>query len=146
MAFDILSIPAMSADAEWVFSGARRTISWDRMLLGAATIEKGECLKSWIQSGITRRLLSRSAAILTLILSRSSKFEVRSFESLNSGLRHGGLDPKSEVQPEALGARFGRFDYSGRRFPIGGPLPPFYRDRISGLVDIATYRIDPIFR
>jgi hAT family C-terminal dimerisation region len=56
MAVDILSIPAMSADPERVFSGARRTISWDRMLLGAATIEKGECLKSWIQSGITRGL------------------------------------------------------------------------------------------
>ena len=73
--------------------------------------------------------LSRSAAILTLTLSRSSKFEVRSFKSLNSGLRHGGLDPKSEVRPEALGAWFGRFDYSGQRFPIGGPLPPFYIDR-----------------
>ena len=56
MAVDILLIPAMSADPERVFSGARRTISWDRMLLGAATIEKGECLKSWIQSGITRGL------------------------------------------------------------------------------------------
>jgi hypothetical protein len=56
MAVNILSIPAMSADPERVFSGARRTISWDRMLLGAATIEKGECLKSWIQSGITRGL------------------------------------------------------------------------------------------
>jgi hypothetical protein len=56
MASDILSIPAMSADPERVFSGARRTISWDRMLLGAATIEKGECLKSWIRSGITRGL------------------------------------------------------------------------------------------
>ena len=74
-------------------------------------------------------VLSRSAAILTLTLSRNSKFEVRSFESPNSGLRHGGLDPKSEVRPEALGAWFGRFDYSGRRFPIGGPPPPFYRDR-----------------
>ena len=56
MATDILSIPAMSADPERVFSGARRTISWDRMLLGATTIEKGECLKSWIRSGITRGL------------------------------------------------------------------------------------------
>ena len=73
--------------------------------------------------------LLRSAASLTLTLSQSSKFEVRSFESLNSGLRLGGLDPKSEVRPEALGAWFGRFDYSGRRFPIGGPLPPFYIDR-----------------
>jgi hypothetical protein len=56
MAIDILSIPAMSADPERTFSGARRTISWDRMLLGASTIERGECLKSWIRSGITRGL------------------------------------------------------------------------------------------
>lgn len=57
MAIDILSIPAMSADPERVFSGARRTISWDRMLLGSSTIKKGECLKSWIRSGITSGLL-----------------------------------------------------------------------------------------
>jgi hypothetical protein len=56
MAIDIPSIPAMSADPERTFSGARRTISWDRMLLGASTIEKGECLKSWIRSGITAGL------------------------------------------------------------------------------------------
>jgi hypothetical protein len=56
MAIDILSIPAMSADPERVFSGARRTVSWDRMRLGASTIEKGECLKSWIRSGITSGL------------------------------------------------------------------------------------------
>ncbi|KAG7403201.1 hypothetical protein Forpe1208_v016468 [Fusarium oxysporum f. sp. rapae] len=56
MAIDILSMPAMSADPERTFSGARRTISWDRMLLGASTIEKGECLKSWILSGKTAGL------------------------------------------------------------------------------------------
>jgi hypothetical protein len=53
----------------------------------------------------------------------------RSFESPNSGLRYGGLDPKSEGRPEALGAWFGRFDHSGRSFPIVGPLPHFYIDR-----------------
>ena len=58
MAIDILSIPAMSADPERVFSGARRTISWDRMQLGASVIERGECLKSWIRSGITRGMPS----------------------------------------------------------------------------------------
>lgn len=56
MAIDILSIPAMSADPERVFSGARRTISWERIQLGASTIERGECLKSWIRSGITQGL------------------------------------------------------------------------------------------
>ena len=58
MAVDILSIPAMSADPERIFSGTRRTISWDRMQLGASVIERGEYLKSWIRSGITCRLPS----------------------------------------------------------------------------------------
>lgn len=53
MAVDILSIPAMSAEPERVFSGARRTITWDRMRLGATVIEHTECLKSWIRSHIT---------------------------------------------------------------------------------------------
>jgi hypothetical protein len=56
MAIDILLIPAMSTDLERVFSGVRRTISWDQMQLGASVIEKGECLKSWIRSGITHGL------------------------------------------------------------------------------------------
>ena len=46
----------MSADPERTFSGGRRTISWDRMLLGVPTIERGEFLKSWIRSGITAGL------------------------------------------------------------------------------------------
>ena len=54
MAIDILSIPAMSAEPERVFSGARRTISWDRCQLGSRTIERGECMKSWIKCGITQ--------------------------------------------------------------------------------------------
>ena len=52
MAIDILSIPAMSAEPERVFSGARRTISWDRMQLGQEIIEKVECLKSWMRQNI----------------------------------------------------------------------------------------------
>lgn len=47
MAIDILSIPAMSADSERVFSGARRTVSWDRSSLNEETIEHTECIKSW---------------------------------------------------------------------------------------------------
>jgi hAT family C-terminal dimerisation region len=53
MAIDILSIPAMSAEPERVFSGARRTISWERMQFGEANICKVECLKSWLRSGLT---------------------------------------------------------------------------------------------
>ena len=52
MAIDILSIPAMSDDPERVFSGARRTVSWERARLGAETIEKLECLKNWIRVGV----------------------------------------------------------------------------------------------
>jgi hypothetical protein len=53
MAIDILSIPAMSDEPERVFSGSRRTVSWDRAQLGAETLEKVECLKHWKRSGIS---------------------------------------------------------------------------------------------
>ena len=51
MAVDILSIPAMSAEAERVFSAARRQIPWSRANLGAKTIEQMECLKHWLKKG-----------------------------------------------------------------------------------------------
>ena len=47
---EVLSIPTMSD--EQVFSGGRRTISWERMQMGTSTIEKLECMKSWHRSGI----------------------------------------------------------------------------------------------
>jgi hypothetical protein len=53
LACNVLSIPAMSAEPERVFSGARRTISWERMRLGQETIEMVECLKHWQRSGLT---------------------------------------------------------------------------------------------
>ena len=53
MAINILSIPPTSVEAERVFSGARRTISWDRISLGSTNIERTECLKSWLLSNIT---------------------------------------------------------------------------------------------
>ena len=48
MTIDVLSISAMSAEPEQVFSEAWRTISWERMKLEKETIEKTECLKSWM--------------------------------------------------------------------------------------------------
>jgi hypothetical protein len=50
MALDILSIPAISADPERLFSGAKITISNRRNRLGIATIQAIECLKSWIHT------------------------------------------------------------------------------------------------
>lgn len=54
MALDILSIPGMSDEPERLFSGTRRTISWERSTLGAKNIEKGECLKHWKRSGLVK--------------------------------------------------------------------------------------------
>jgi hypothetical protein len=52
MAIDILSIPPMSDEPERVFSGACRTVSWDRGQIEPETIEMRECLKHWKRSGI----------------------------------------------------------------------------------------------
>jgi len=56
MALDILSVPAMSDDPERVFSGARRTISWDRARLSPHSVEMLECLNSWVQNDLIRKL------------------------------------------------------------------------------------------
>jgi hypothetical protein len=49
MALNILSIPAMSADPERLFSGAKITISDRRNRLGIYIIKALECLKSWLK-------------------------------------------------------------------------------------------------
>ena len=54
MALDIFAIPPMSAEAERVFSGAWRMITWDRIRLGAIIVEMTECLKHWISSGLSQ--------------------------------------------------------------------------------------------
>jgi hypothetical protein len=51
-AMEILSIPAMSDEPERVFSGGRRTISWERAKIGELSVERTECMKSWFRSGI----------------------------------------------------------------------------------------------
>jgi len=56
MAIDILSIPAMSDEPERVFSGARRTISWERTQMGPENIERTQCLKSWMNLGLVSRV------------------------------------------------------------------------------------------
>jgi hypothetical protein len=57
MAIDILSIPPMSDEPEQVFSGARRTVSWDRGQMEPGTIEIRECLKYWKKSRILNTFL-----------------------------------------------------------------------------------------
>ena len=51
MAYDLLSIPAMSAETERVFSGAKLTISPNRNRLAEDIIEATECLKRWYKAG-----------------------------------------------------------------------------------------------
>jgi hypothetical protein len=48
MALDMLSIPAMSADPERLFSGAKISITDRRNRLGIETVQALECLKSWL--------------------------------------------------------------------------------------------------
>jgi hypothetical protein len=53
MALDILSIPAMEAEPERVFSGAKNTMSDKRNSLGAETLEALESLKNWLGGHVT---------------------------------------------------------------------------------------------
>ena len=52
MAIDILSIPSESAEPERVFSGARRTASWDRLRITCRNLEKVECIGNWLREGL----------------------------------------------------------------------------------------------
>jgi hypothetical protein len=57
MLFDILSVLAMSDELERVFSGARRTITWDKAQIEPNTIEMRECLKHWKKSKILNQIV-----------------------------------------------------------------------------------------
>ena len=49
MAINILSIPAMSADVEWLFSSSGLTLSDRRNRMSAEILKALECLKSWLK-------------------------------------------------------------------------------------------------
>jgi hypothetical protein len=53
MALDVLSIPAISAEPERLFSSAKISITDRRNRLGIESIEAIECLKSWFSKGST---------------------------------------------------------------------------------------------
>ena len=52
MAIDVFSVPAMSSEPERVFSGAKHTLTEQRMRCNIETIQLLECLKSWFRLGI----------------------------------------------------------------------------------------------
>ena len=47
MAFDILSIPAMSAEVERIFSSTKRALTPDRNALTVESLEVYELLRNW---------------------------------------------------------------------------------------------------
>jgi hAT family C-terminal dimerisation region len=52
LAFTVLSIPAMSAEVERVFSSTKMLVTERRSNLRVETIEANECLWSWIMQGL----------------------------------------------------------------------------------------------
>jgi hypothetical protein len=48
LALNLLSIPAMSAEPERLFSSSRRLMTWERLALAPNTIEANECLRHWL--------------------------------------------------------------------------------------------------
>jgi len=52
MALDILSIPAMSAECERVFSSSKLMVTDRRNRLMEDVIEAGECLRAWIRGNV----------------------------------------------------------------------------------------------
>ena len=52
MAFDMLAIPAMSAECERIFSSASRLITAGRNKLSDEMIEVNECLRAWYQQNL----------------------------------------------------------------------------------------------
>jgi hypothetical protein len=51
-AFDILAVPAMSAECERMFSSAKKLVSPERNRLHERVIEASECLKNWWDRGL----------------------------------------------------------------------------------------------
>ena len=52
MAFDVLSIPAMSAECERVFSSAKLLLTDRRARMKEEIIEASECLRAWYLAGL----------------------------------------------------------------------------------------------
>ena len=52
MAIELATIPAMSTEAERIFSGGKHTISEQKFRLGDDIIEALKCLKFWYREGI----------------------------------------------------------------------------------------------
>jgi len=91
MALDYLSIPAMSTEAERLFSSCKVTLTDRRNRLGVDLLKALECLKSWL------KITDREAQILEdLIESREGGIESKGWNIL-SDLGRGVDDDDDEV-------------------------------------------------
>ena len=81
MALNILSIPAMSAEPERLFSGAKITITDRRNQLGIESIQAIKCLKSWLggssiawveEKAAQSRVINCSQSVIQLVIPYSS--------------------------------------------------------------------------
>ena len=59
MTIDILSISAMSDEAERIFSETCHTISWERTQMNVETLEYVKCLKHWKWNRILNEWLNK---------------------------------------------------------------------------------------
>ena len=64
MTLNILSISAMTADTERLFSAAKLTVSSQRHFIDPTTLELLQCLKGWNQSSIVTTRVTVSLLIL----------------------------------------------------------------------------------
>jgi hAT family C-terminal dimerisation region len=55
LARDIFGIPGISAEVERLFSSTKLMIPPNRSLLKPASIEAGECIRSWVKGGLFYR-------------------------------------------------------------------------------------------
>jgi hypothetical protein len=82
MALDYLTIPAMSAEPERVFSAAKITLSQRRCALGDDVINALECLKSWQRDGLIA----------------ASCDDIRELESMLDALCEDGLEKERKAR------------------------------------------------
>jgi phosphodiesterase/alkaline phosphatase D-like protein len=72
MAYDLFSIPAMSAECERVFSYSRKMITDERYSLKVDIIEADQCLKSWL-----KQQLVHGAATWQILASQIQQAELQ---------------------------------------------------------------------
>lgn len=80
MALDLLSIPAMSAEVERLFSSANITITDRRNRIGVDAVEAIECLKSWLRKDNISWLDSEVEALIQKVIEEDKEIDMLAHE------------------------------------------------------------------